>query len=74
MVNNFMQPIKEGRGVYDYLVQSDASNNPPYLVDQGELVVTLFLKPVIPAENILLQAVITSSGASFNELLSATNV
>lgn len=72
MINQFMQPIKDAQGVYDFLVQSDSKNNPTSLTDQGIMVVTLFIKPVIPAEIIILQSCITNSGANFQEIISGS--
>jgi hypothetical protein len=52
-----------------YLVLCNETNNTPAIIDRNELHVDLFVKPVRMAEFIQLQAIITSTGASFNELI-----
>lgn len=52
-----------------YLVQCDSSNNTPAVIDRNELHVDLFIKPIRMAEYVQLRAIITSTGASFDELV-----
>jgi len=56
-----------------YRVVCDSTNNVPASIDQNELHVDVYLKPVRSAEFIQLQAIITTTGASFDELI-ARNV
>jgi len=51
-----------------YHVVCDTSNNTPASIDSGELRVDVFVKPSRAVEFIRLQTIITSSGASFEEL------
>jgi hypothetical protein len=44
--NGFLQLIKDGRGLYDFKVVCDASNNPGSVVDANQFVADLFIKPV----------------------------
>lgn len=67
----FLTPIRTGRGLYEFDVVSDASNNPPNEIDEGNLHVDVYLKPVIPAKRIILSAIITKTGAEFKELIVA---
>jgi phage tail sheath protein FI len=53
-----------------YHVVCDETNNLPATIDDNELHVDVFIKPVRSAEYIRLQTIITSTGASFNELIS----
>lgn len=69
MINGFLEPIRTGRGLYSYLVVSDESNNPSYLIDAGQLNVDVYLQPTLPARTILLSTIITKTGASFQELV-----
>lgn len=69
MVNGFLGPIQRGRGLYDFLVVSDGSNNPNDVIDQGQLNVDVYLKPTLPARTIKLSTIITKTGASFQELV-----
>lgn len=52
-----------------YKVVCDESNNTPATVDLNELHVDVFIKPSRAAEYIQLQAIITTTGTSFNELI-----
>jgi len=53
-----------------YLVVCDTTNNTPAVIDRNELHVDIFIKPIRAAEFIQLQTIITTSGASFTELVS----
>lgn len=52
-----------------YLVVCDETNNPPAVIDANELHVDIFIKPSRAAEFIQLQTIITTTGASFTELV-----
>jgi len=56
-----------------YRVVCDSTNNTPATIDALELHVDIFIKPSRAAEYIQLQTIITTSGASFEELI-ARNV
>ena len=53
-----------------FKVVVDTTNNNPAVIDRNELHVDVFVKPARTAEYIQLQTVVTSSGASFDELIS----
>jgi phage tail sheath protein FI len=52
-----------------FKVLCDRTNNTPAIIDRNELHVDIFLKPSRAAEFIQLQAIITQTGASFEELI-----
>jgi len=52
-----------------YHIVCDESNNPPVVIDNNELHVDVFVKPIRAAEYIQLQTIVTTSGASFEELV-----
>jgi len=52
-----------------YRILCDATNNTPAIIDRNELHVDIFIKPSRAAEYIQLQAIITRTGASFEELI-----
>jgi len=52
-----------------YSVVCDTTNNTPAVIDRNELHVDIFLKPSRAAEFIQLQTIITTTGASFEELV-----
>lgn len=70
MVDEFLQQVKNRRGLYDYKVVCDESNNPPELIDQLQLNLDVYLKPVRATEFIKVQSVLTPTGADFSELIS----
>lgn len=70
---NTLTPIferaKNTEGVYDYLIVCDERNNTPDIIDQNELVVDIYLKPVRAAEFILVNFYATRTGTDFNEIV-----
>jgi len=72
-VVNVLTPIfdlaKNTQGVYDYLIICDERNNTPDVIDQNELVVDIYIKPVRAAEFILVNFYATRTGQNFQELL-----
>lgn len=61
-------------GADGYRVVCDTTNNTSIRIDQNELYIDIYLKPTKSAEIIILNAVITSTGASFEELVSIGGV
>lgn len=70
-VNRVLEPIKYGRGIESYQVISDTSNNPPDRVRAGELRVSAAFVPIGSARIIILDTVLTNSGADFTESIQA---
>jgi len=75
MIDQYMD-LLSARGAFQtetgdkgYLVQCNETNNPPAVIDRNELHVDVFVKPSRTAEFIQLQVIITTTGASFNELI-----
>lgn len=68
MCERFLQPIKNGRGLYSFQVVCDESNNPPSVVAAGDLILDVYLDPVIPAKRIHLNAIIMKTGVNYKEL------
>ena len=54
MFNPYLATIKAGRGIVDYLVVCDESNNTADIISRNELRVDLYIKPNYAAEMILL--------------------
>jgi len=52
-----------------YQVVCDETNNTPDTIDRNELHVDVFIKPIRVAEFIQLQVIVTTTGASFDELI-----
>jgi len=51
-----------------FLVVCDTTNNTPAVIDSNTLSVRIFIRPISVTEFIELEAIITSSGVSFNEI------
>ena len=63
-IDSFMTDIRARRGVTEYLVVCDTTNNTPQVIDANRLVVDLFIKPTRSAEFIEFRVVLTSTGIS----------
>lgn len=72
-VVNVLTPIfenaKNTEGMYDYLIVCDERNNTPDVIDQNEMVIDIYIKPVRAAEFILVNFYATRTGQDFNELV-----
>ena len=71
MIDSFLRDIRSRRGLYDYRIVCDETNNTGAIIDRNELHVDIYIKPVRAAEFIQLQVVITRTDASFDEVIGA---
>lgn len=71
MITPFLRDVQSRRGIYDFKVVCDNSNNTPARVDRNELWCNIFIKPTRTAEFIVLNFVATATGASFEEAAAA---
>lgn len=73
-VGNVLRPIfdlaKNNEGVYDYMVVCDERNNTADVIDNNEMKVDIYIKPVRTAEYILVTFYATKTSQDFNELVS----
>lgn len=60
---------KQTEGIYDYMIVCDERNNTPDTIDNNELIVDIYIKPVRTAEFILLNFIATRTGQNFSELV-----
>lgn len=65
---NFLQPYKNTGGLYDYRIQCNDDNNPPEIIDMDALSYRVFLKVWRTVKGIMLDTILTRTGASFDEL------
>jgi len=65
----FFERTKAADGLYDYMIVCDERNNTAEVIDQNELVVDIYLKPVRTAEFILVNFYATRTDANFEELI-----
>lgn len=57
-----LDPIKQGRGIYNYEVVCDERNNTPALTANGDVVLDIYIDPVLGAKRIYLNAIATRTG------------
>ena len=63
LVSGFLHDIQVKRGLYDFAVLCDESNNTPVIIDQNSLYVDIALKPVKAVEFIYVPIRIVNTGA-----------
>ena len=68
-LNKFLAIVQNGEGISKFLVLANASNNPAYFADAGQFNVSVYVVPIRAAKTILLDAIVTPSDISFNELI-----
>lgn len=69
LIDEFLSAVKAGRGVLQYAVIADDSNNPGYLTGLGQLNVDIYVTPTLPAQKIKTQWIITKQGVQFGDLI-----
>ena len=68
MVEPFLREVQGRRGITDYLVVCDETNNTGEVIDRNEFVAEIFVKPARSINFISLQFVATRTGVSFEEV------
>lgn len=71
MVNPFLKDVKGRRGVYDFLVVCDETNNTGEVIDRNEFIADIYIKPARSINFITLNFIATKTGVEFNELFGA---
>lgn len=69
IVEPFLRDVQSKRGITDFIVVCDETNNTPAVVDRNEFVADIFLKPTRSINFIGLTFVATRSGVSFEEIV-----
>jgi len=64
IINDYMTVVQARRGVYQFDVVCDDTNNPPAVIDQYQMNVDLYIQPVQAVEYIPFRLVITRTGSS----------
>ena len=67
-IEPYLRGVQGRRGIYDFLVVCDTSNNTADVIDRNELVAEIFIKPARTINYITITFVATRTGVSFNEL------
>ena len=68
LVEPFLRDVQGRRGITEFLVRCDGSNNTGEVIDRNEFVADIFVKPNRAINFITLNFIATRSGISFSEL------
>ena len=69
IVEPFLRDVKAKRGVYDYVVVCDETNNTGAVIDANEFVADIYIKPARSINFIGLTFVATRTGVAFEEVI-----
>ena len=72
MITPFLRDVRSRRGLSEYMVVCDSTNNTPERIDRNELWCDIWLKPTHTYEYIVLNFIATKTGVSFTEMIAAT--
>ena len=71
LVEPYLRSVQAGRGISDFFVVCDATNNPPDATDRGEFRADIYVKPVRSINFIQLNFVAVRSDVAFTEIVSS---
>lgn len=71
MVEPFLRDVKGRRGVYDFRVVCDETNNTPVVIDRNEFIGNIYIKPARSINFITLNFVAVATGVTFEEVTGA---
>jgi hypothetical protein len=68
VVEPYLRDVQAKRGIYDFLVVCDETNNTPDIIDNNEFRADIFIKPAKSINYVTLTFVATRTGVSFEEV------
>ncbi len=68
-MTGYLQEVQARRGLTDFLVVCDDSNNTPEVIDRNEFVAELYLKPTRSINYVTVTVTATRTGVSFSEVI-----
>ena len=68
LVEPFLRDVQGRRGITDFSVVCDASNNTGFVIDRNEFVADIFIKPARSINFITLNFIATRTGVAFSEV------
>jgi hypothetical protein len=71
IVDPFLRDVKGRRGIYDYRVVCDSTNNTPQVIDNNRFVGDIYIKPARSINYIQLNFVAVRTGVAFSEIVGA---
>ena len=72
LVTPFLRDIQGRRGIYDYRVVCDTTNNTPQVIDSNQFVGDIYIKPARAINFIQLSFVAVRTGVDFTEIVGRT--
>lgn len=69
LIEPFLRSVKSRRGIYDYRVVCDESNNTPEVIDTNNFVGDIYIKPARSINTIQLNFVAVRTGVEFSEIV-----
>lgn len=69
LVEPFLRDVQGRRGIYDFRVVCDTTNNTPEVIDRNEFVGDIYIKPSRSINFIQLNFVATRTGVAFDEIV-----
>jgi phage tail sheath protein FI len=69
LVEPFLRDVQGRRGIYDFRVVCDETNNTPAVIDRNEFVGDIYIKPARSVNFIQLNFVAVRGGVSFDEIV-----
>mgnify|MGYP001048619282 CR=1 FL=1 len=69
IVEPFLREVKGRRGITDFRVVCDETNNTPEIIDRNEFIATIFIKPARSINYITLNFVAVRTGVDFEEVV-----
>ena len=70
IIEPYLRQVQGRRGIVDFLVVCDSTNNPPEAIDRGEFYAEIYVKPTRSINFITLTFVATRTGTTFAEIVS----
>jgi hypothetical protein len=68
-ISSYLSEVQARRGVTDFLVVCDETNNTPEVIDRNEFVAELYLKPTRSINYVTVTVTATRTGVSFSEVV-----
>lgn len=72
LVEPFLREVKGRRGIYDFKVICDETNNTPEVIDSNQFVGDIYIKPARSINFIQLNFIAVRTGVEFNEIIGNT--
>ena len=69
IVEPFLRDVQSKRGIFDYIVICDETNNTPDIIDANEFVADIYIKPARSINFIGLTFIATRTGVAFEEVI-----